>query len=199
VDLFLAISQGSGLALATGVRPFLPPLVAGVLARADAGVNFSGTDFAFLEAIPFLAAIVALTAVGAAVERSGRRGRGVLLSLAALGLALGALEFAGSLAEEGYAGGPGLPAGAALALVGFAASAVFLGRALSRLGASERDAEASSAPFLRMLADGVTAVAAALAVLVPPLSYLMLAFCLWVLAMQRRRAGRKYEGLRVLR
>jgi hypothetical protein len=199
VDLFLAISQGAGLALATGVRPFLPPLVAGVLARADVGVDFSGTDFAFLESLPFLAAIVALTAVGAVVERSGVPGRAALFSLAALALALGALEFAGSLAEEGYAAGPGLPAGAAFALVGFAASAVFLGRALARLSARERDPQAGSASFLRMLADGVTAVAAAIAVLVPPLSYVMLAFCAWVLVVQRRRAGRKYEGLRVLR
>ena len=40
MDLFLAISQGIGLSLATGVRPFLPPLLVGALARADVGVDF---------------------------------------------------------------------------------------------------------------------------------------------------------------
>ena len=58
LDLFLAISQGTGLALATGVRPFLPPLLAGALARADVGIDFSGTDFSFLESTPFLLAVV---------------------------------------------------------------------------------------------------------------------------------------------
>jgi uncharacterized protein DUF4126 len=195
VDLFLAISQGAGLALATGVRPFLPPLVVGVLARADAGVNFSGSDFSFLESVPFLAAMVALTAIGLAAERSSR-GRALVVSFAVVAAVLGALEFAGSLSGEGYAGGPGLPAGAALALVGFAAAAVFLGRARARLAARADD---ESTSFLTTLADGATALAAVLAVLVPPLSYALLAFCLWILAMQRRRAGRKYEGLRVLR
>jgi hypothetical protein len=32
-----------------------------------------------------------------------------------------------------------------------------------------------------------------------PVSYLPLAFCVWLLMAQRRRAAHKYEGLRVLR
>jgi len=46
---------------------------------------------------------------------------------------------------------------------------------------------------------GMALVLAALAVFVGPLSYLALAFCVWLLAAQRRRSARKYEGLRVLR
>jgi len=30
-------------------------------------------------------------------------------------------------------------------------------------------------------------------------SYVALVFCLWVLVVRRRRAGEKYEGLRILR
>ena len=36
--------QGIGLALAVGLRPFLPALLAGALARGDVGVDFDGTD-----------------------------------------------------------------------------------------------------------------------------------------------------------
>ena len=59
-QLLLDIGQGTGLASASGVRPFLPPILAGSLGRADLGVNFSGGDFAFLESIPFIAVMVVL-------------------------------------------------------------------------------------------------------------------------------------------
>src|SRR5881296_3479883 len=99
VSLFLAISQGTGLALATGVRPFLPPLVAGALARADAGIDFTGSDYSFLESIPFLAAMVAIALGATAAQRMSRERAFVVLTGGAA-VALGALEFAGSLAGE---------------------------------------------------------------------------------------------------
>jgi hypothetical protein len=193
VDLFLAISQGIGLALAAGIRPFLPPLLAGAFARADAGVDFSGSDFAFLESIPFLATVLLLTIVAVAIERRGHIFTPVAGSLA---IALGAVEFAGSLAGEGYAGGPGLVAGAVAALIGFLASVTFLSRAQARLAPRSQAAPRS---YLTLYADAAALVLAALAVLAPPVSYLPLAFCVWLLVGQRRRASRKYEGLRVLR
>jgi hypothetical protein len=195
MDLFLAISQGTGLALAIGVRPFLPPLLAGVLARADAGVDFSGTDFSFLESIPFLAAMLALTAIATTLGRQVQFSALVRV-LGAAAIALGALEFAGSLAEESYAGGPGLVAGAAIALLGFLAAAAFFEGARGRLAAR---GESGSLSFLTLIADAASLALAAIAVFVGPLSYLPLAFCVWLLMAQRRRAARKYEGLRVLR
>ena len=219
MDLFLAISQGIGLALATGVRPFLPPLAVGVLARADVGIDFSGTDVAFLESIPFLAAMVVVTALAALAGRidDGRDGdqrrpihRAIGLSLIALAIVLGALEFAGALQDEGYAGGPGLAAGAIIAAIGAAAAAIFLGGAQARIrtqpvhgqareGVAGGMTDPDGASFLTLFADAATLVAAVLAVLLPPVSYLLLGFAFWVLLERRRRAGRKYEGLRVLR
>jgi len=191
----MAISQGIGLSLATGVRPFLPPLVVGALARADAGVDFTGSDFSFLESVPFLALMLAFTAFALAGEERGPR-RLFTIVLALGSLALGSLEFGGSLAGEGYSSGAGLVAGLGVAAIGLAASITFLGRAQARLSA--RGDPGSAAP-LRLLADGATLVAAVVAVLLPPVSYLLLGFCLWVLVERRRRATRKYEGLRVLR
>jgi hypothetical protein len=195
MDLFWAISQGTGVSLATGIRPFLPPLLVGLLARANLGVDFEGSDYEFLESIPFLAALVLFTIVGVASERLPRR-RALELSLLVVAIVIGALLFAGSLGEESYDGTAGLAAGAACALLAYAAVRTFLGRARSRLAAR---GEAESAGYLNLYADGAALLLAALAVLLPPVSYIPLAFCAWVLMESRRRSARKYEGLRVLR
>src|SRR5687767_15571236 len=70
MSLFLDIGTGAGLASATGVRPYLPPLLAGGLARGDIGIDFDGTDFSFLESPAFLAGVLALGFIGFFVERS---------------------------------------------------------------------------------------------------------------------------------
>jgi hypothetical protein len=195
VDLFMAITQGTGLALATGFRPYLPPILAGVLAQADAGIDFSGTDFAFLESTPFLLVMLALTAAGVFAERRVS----VSLHARALGAAaimLGALLFAGSLADEGYAGGPGLVAGGLVALIGFLAVTTFLGGARLRLATR---GEEGAATLILVYFVAASLVMTVVAVFVSPLSLLPLAFCLWLIVARRRRAAQKYEGLRVLR
>lgn len=191
----MAISQGTGLSLATGVRPFLPPLLAGALARADAGVNFTGTDFSFLESIPFLAAMLALTA---AVTFAGSRATsvGAVRTLGAIAAVLGALLFAGSLEEESYAGGAGLVAGAVVAVVGLLAASTFFEGARSRLAAR---GEQEFASLIVLYGDAAALLLTVVAVFIGPVSYVPLAFCLWLIAARRRRAARKYEGLRVLR
>jgi hypothetical protein len=195
MELFLAISQGSGLSLATGVRPFLPPLVAGVLARADLGLDFSGTDYSFLESVPFLAAIVLLALLVTVLQRGGEHSwLAPILFVAAV--AIGSLEFAGSLAGEGYSAGAGALAGGVCALIGRLAAMVFVARAGSRLVAR---GEAGAASFLNVYADAASFALAVIAIALPPLSYFALAFCVFVLVASRRRAERKYEGLRVLR
>src|SRR5215212_7872332 len=70
MSLFLDIGTGAGLASATGVRPYLPPLLAGGLARGDIAIDFDGTDFRFLESTAFLAAVLAIGVAAFLVERS---------------------------------------------------------------------------------------------------------------------------------
>jgi hypothetical protein len=119
--------------------------------------------------------------------------------LAARGVAaaaIGAVLFAGSLAERDFTSEPGLLAGALCAAIAFGAATLFLGRAADRLAAR---GESGAGTTLSLMVDGVTLLVAALALLLEPVSYAALAFCLWVLVVRRRRAGEKYEGLRILR
>jgi hypothetical protein len=196
MTLFLAICTGIGLALAVGLRPFLPALLAGALASADAGIDLDGTDVSFLEEPGFLLALVIGVIVLVVLER--RRGaeqlsRGpVGAAVAGIGLGLGALLFGGALADESYAFWPGLIGGIACAALAAAAARAVFGNTRRRL-----DEEAASA--LPVYAEGVGLLLAALSVFVPPVSLLALAFFGWLLLQQRRRAGQKYAGLRILR
>ena len=196
MDLALAIAQGIGLAVACGVRPFLPVLLAGALAAANLGVDFDHTDFAFLERAGFLLAAVAGVILVVVVERRWRTAAfepGPLgAAVAGVGIGLGALLFAGSLADVGESPWPGLVAGLACAGVGQAAARGIFSGAAARLDASARAA-------LPAYADGTSLLIAGIAIGLPPLSLAFLALAVWIILSRRRRAGEKYAGLRVLR
>ena len=197
ISLFLDIGQGAGLAGASGVRPFIPPLLAGALARGDVGIDFSGTDYDFLEKPAFLLAVLALAVVAYSLDRrdaegdTSRRNPATLL-LAGAALALGALLFAGSLAEGHHESWPGLIAGVACAALGYAAVAALFARARRRL-------EGGAATLVSVYADAIALALAGLAILLPPVG--IVAAVVFVALVVRSRAGgdRKYEGLRVLR
>lgn len=192
----LDLLQGIGIAAAVGIRPFLPTLLAGALASANLGIDFTGTKFAFLESAPFLLAIVVLVAALGVAER--RRGgdltglRAGLALLIAAALVLGALQGAGSLADGSSTWWPGLIVGAAAAALGFAAARSLFTRVRARL-----DPEAAGT--IPLYAEGAALAAAGLSILLPPLAILVVAGLAWLLAGGRRRAGEKYAGLRILR
>jgi hypothetical protein len=196
MDFLLDLLQGAGLAAAVGIRPFLPLLLAGALASADVGLDFGGTDFGFLEAWPFLLVVLILVV---AIDLAGRRaGRDavdrppLLYVVAGLGLALGALVAAGSVADRSDDWWAGVIVGLACAALGFQAARSLSGRVRRRL-------DAQTANALPVYAEGAALAAAGLSVLFPPLALLIIAGLIWLLAGGRRRAGEKYAGLRVLR
>jgi hypothetical protein len=194
--LFLDICTGLGLSASAGIRPFLPALVSGVFAAFDVGVDYENTDFAFLEKGWFLALMLALMAltlvvmrrVGAAAVESGPLGA----ALSGIAIAVGGLLFAGVLADHGYDWWPGLIAGIAVAALAQAAVRSLFTRVRARL-----DQQAQNA--LVVYADGTSAIGSALAIVVPPVSIVLVAFLAWLLSGGRRRSGEKYAGLRILR
>jgi hypothetical protein len=196
MDLALDLLQCVGIAAAVGVRPILPVLLAGALAAADLGIDFDGTDFAFLESIPFLIAVVVLAVAGAFVGRAlvkrGETGVAVGIGIGVVSVAFGALEAGGSMADGGNSVPLGLVLGAAAALLGFMAARSLFTRVRRRL-----DAETATA--LPVYAECIAMVAAGLSILFPPLAILVIGALAWLLTGGRRREGEKYAGLRVLR
>ena len=200
MSLFLDIGTGAGLASATGVRPYLPPLLAGGLARGDIGIDFDGTDFSFLESPAFLGGVVALGVVAFLLERSranrdspdagGLDPAQVLAGV--IGVALGALLFAGALADNGHPSWIGLAFGPLCAALGWLAIGGLVDRVRARL-------EPEQAALLTAYADAAALILAAIAVFVPPLALLAIPAFVVLLAGGRRREGEKYAGLRILR
>ncbi len=188
--------QGAGIAAAVGIRPFLPLLLVGALAAFDLGIDFDGTDFAFLEQAPALAIILVLMAISTyAVRRAGPAALEVQPWIAVFGafaVALGMLQGAASLADHDHPILAGIVVGALCAALGYVATRGLLIRVRKRL-----DADAAGA--LTLYAEGAGLVAAGISVLFPPLAVLVIGALIALLLGGRRRAGEKYAGLRILR
>ena len=99
-------------------------------------------------------------------------------ALAGVGIGLGALLCAGSMADVSGTWWPGMPIGLACAAVGQATARGVLGGAGGRLDAARP-----------VYADGASLVLPVLAVALPPLSVVALVLCVWLLLRRRRRAA----------
>lgn len=191
MDLFFAICQGLGLALAAGIGGLLAILLASVLAHVDVGWDLDGTDLEWFASEWFVAVLFALNAaVFLLVRARGAQGPAGGIVLAAVA-ALGAVLFAASLADETASWWPGLAAGGAVAAgAGVVGASILSGAAKRAEGA---------AGTLTLLLAGTGFILVLVALFVPPLS-LAAAAGIAVLALgRRRRAQRKFEGLRLLR
>jgi hypothetical protein len=211
MSLFLDIGEGAGLSGATGVRPFLPPLLAGALARGNHGIDFDHSRFHFLESTWFLLLVLVLAVIAYGLERregppgqggpgaaadptpTGRVAANVLERLMLVAaLVLGALLFAGTLAGDGRTSWWGILAGAACAALGYAAVAMLFARARRRIAGG-------AAALINLYADAVALGLAGISIAVPALGFLALAAFVLLIARGRAQAGRKYQGLRILR
>ena len=191
MDFVLDLLQGAGIAAGIGIRPFLPFVLTAALASGDLGIDFDGTDFAFLEEWWFVI-VVAVVVIGLQLIERRREIPPVVWGLLAVAVGLGALVAAGSLADHDYTIIPGVVAGALTATLGFYAARQLFMRVRRRL-----DPDAQSA--LPLFSEGAGLAAVGLSILFPPLAILVIAALIWLLLGGRRRAGEKYAGLRILR
>jgi hypothetical protein len=128
-------------------------------------------------------------AAGTFAGASGRRGTvGALLAVpSAIG---GGILFAVSLSNRDHPAWPGVPLGILIALLAFGVvSAVVAGA----------QARAKGSSSIGLLVAAVALVVAVLSVFVEPVGLVAFLALLWLASARRRRAQRKYEGLRVLR
>ncbi len=191
MNFLLDLLQGAGLAAANGIRPFLPALLAGLLASADLGLDFEDTSFAFLEHPIFLGVLVGATIGVAAGRRAFETERGTLV-LGVVGVALGVLLAAASLDDRSSTWWPALPVGALCAALGFVVVRSLLTRVRGRL-----DADAAGA--LPLSAEVIALAIAGLSILFPPLALVALGLLVRLQLGGKRREGEKYAGLRILR
>jgi uncharacterized protein DUF4126 len=191
VKLLLDILQGMGVSAAAGIRPFLPTLLVGALATQDLGVDFDGTDFAFLESPWFLLALTVALVVTTLMRTTFETPTGAAV-LGGIGLGLGALLFAGTLDDRHATWWPGIIGGILCALIAQQGTTSLLTRTRARL-----DAQAAAALFL--YAEAAALLTAGLSVLIPPFSLLAIGFFLWLRIGGRRRDDEKHAGLRILR
>lgn len=198
MNIALVIGLGVGLAVAAGLRPFLPALVAGALGAAHVlGVRFDRGDLGLLQSAGWLIAVAVLLVAAYALQSrlgSERTETGVAgVALRVLGLGAGAILFAGTMSEHHDAVWAGALGGLACAALTEWAVVPLLARARARLpDRSARDA-------LALYADGAAFIVAVLTCLLHPLGYLALLAVGWLALSGRRRAGEKYAGLRILR
>ena len=197
MSLGFDIGQGAGLAGASGVRPFLPPILTGALASQDAGVDFDGTSFDWVESPGFLLVVFAISVAVYLYDRRapkpapGERSQ-VQAILVLVSMVFGAILFGASLSEGGETEYPGVIAGMLCALLGFAAVALLFARARARL-------EGGAAALLNVYADVTSLALAVLAIVFPPLGYAVLVAFVVLLIRAQRGGDQKYEGLRILR
>ncbi len=159
--LFFYIGLGSGLAAACGLRPYLPVLLAGALGSAGAlGVGFAhaATTASCSPAggcAPSRPCSSSRTCCNCASAQSASRRSPPSRSLAQA-IALGALLFAGTLADHGDASWPGLIGGGLCAALGQLAVRPLLA------GARKRLPDRAAREALTIYIDGISLLFAAL-------------------------------------
>ena len=148
----------------------------------------------FVEACQGMGLALAVGSIGGTLV-GARSSEGPLTPVVALaGAVAGAALFGWSLTQADHPAWPGWPVGAAFALFAFFVVAGFVTGARRR---SSDDSATATALALPVLLAGI--VLAGLSLALGPIAIVALLALVYLAAARRRRADRKYEGLRVLR
>lgn len=188
MEILLTAGSGIGLASVAGVRAFLPLALVAVLVR----LGIFELPAPYEDAVGWLAVAVlaALAVLEILLDKIRTLERGFNLVMVPVRAAAGAALFAVAFGLEAALAYP-LAAGAVIA------GLVAVLKVVLRPSGRVRSAGVSAA-FLSVSEDVVAVVGGVLAVLVPFLPLLLVAFLLFFFYRVRRRRGRKYGGLRIL-
>ncbi len=196
MDLLLAICQAIGLAVAVGVGGPLAALFISVMASLHAGIDVRGTNWDFLGQGWFL---VLVLLANVAAFYGARRNELRRVPQVAFAAVFAAIAGAASLAEQGDSALLGFVIGALVgAGTALVATDVLVG-AQRRARSTSLSRGASAAGTLELIFALAGVVIALVALFLPPVSLLALIGLAVLAGGRRRRAGEKYEGLRVLR
>jgi hypothetical protein len=193
--MLLAIGTGIGFASVAGVRAFLPLLVAVLAVQVGFLVAPSPYDGSLnmSEWWSATGVIAALAVVEVVLDKIRALERVFNVLMVPLRAASGAVLFTAASGFELDAGSvPWLAAGASIALV------VAVLKVVLR-PSSKTPAAGVSASFLSTFEDVVALVGGVVAAFVPFVALVPVAFLLFFYFRVRRRRGRQYAGLRILR
>lgn len=186
----LAIGTGIGLSSVAGVRAYLPLALAGLFARI--GLFDFPAPFEFLDNWLVVGLLFALALVEGILDKIPSLDTIMDVIQTPVRIVAGAILFSAALQA-------GIDVGAIpeLAAGGGIAGAVSVSKSLLRPPANVSTAGVS-APFLSGAEDVVSLLGGVVAVLVPLVPVLFVAFLLYGFYRIRKRRGKKYGGLRIL-
>jgi hypothetical protein len=186
-----AAGTGIGLSSIAGIRAYLPLALVGLFARL--GLFTLPGPFGLLDDWWVIGALLALALVESGLDKIPALDSILDIVQTPLRIVAGAILFAAAL-QEGIDMGaiPELIAGGAIA------GLVTVSKSILRPSADGSTAGVSTS-FLSVFEDVVALLGGVIAVLVPLVPLVLVAFLLFFFFRVRRRRGRKYGGLRLLR
>ncbi len=194
MEMILTAAIGVGLASVAGIRAYLPLALVGLFAAL--GLFVPPEPLGILGSWAVVGALFVLTLLESVLDKVSVLDPVLDYVQTPVRIASGAVLFSVALgAGLDVSALPELAIGAAIAGV-VAISKLVLRPSAKVAGAS---AAGVSTSFLSLFEDAVALVGGAVAVFVPFLPLALVAFLLFFFFRVRRRRGRKYGGLRILR
>lgn len=190
METLLAAGTGVGLSSVAGVRAYLPLALVGLFARL--GLFEIPAPFNLLDDWLVIGALLALALVESVLDKVPALDSILDIIQTPIRVVAGAILFSAALQA-----GLNVEAIPELAAGGGIAGVVAVLKAVLRPSANVASAGVS-APFLSIIEDIVAVVGGVIAVLVPLVSLLLVAFLLFFFYRIRKRRGRRYGGLRIL-
>jgi hypothetical protein len=190
METFLAVGIGVGLSSIAGIRAYLPLAFVGLFAQL--GLFELSAPFDLLAGWPFIGALLVLALLESSLDKISALSSILNLVQTPVRLVAGAILFSAAL-EAGFDAEaiPELAAGAGIA--GLLAVLKLILRPPANVASV-----GVSVPFLSSFEDVVAIFGGLVAVFVPLVPLVLVAFLLFFFYRVRRRRGRKYGGLRIL-